>query len=333
MTHDSTPVSAVSVSARHHFFDEFFRLAREGHVTSWTIINGHLVPLATPAPDKSVHSHPGFYGKYATDGGSDNVHLSDFAIESDVREQIDTDQVNGIGGALGGGSTVERLYIHHTKAGVWLDGPMSGLTLKDNVIADQIADGIKLHQGISNVRATNNFLRNTGDDGMAMWSENVNGPQDADHDNVFDHNTVQTPVLANDIAIYGGHDNTVSDNLVADPIREGSTLHAGAPFNEVPFSGATTFTRNTTVRGGPRDLNWDLGLGSVWFYPARQLNARDDQRHRLLDPGLHVQRVHVRGGLAGEGHVRHHQCPHLQHQGRRDRDQRRQRPGRWLVDI
>jgi hypothetical protein len=247
----------------------------QGAGSWWTIIKGHLIPLATPAPDKSTHSAPGFYGKYAADGGSHNVHLSDFAIESDVRERVDTDQVNGIGGALGGGSTVERLYIHHTKAGVWLDGPLSGLTLKDNVIADQIADGINLHQGVSDVRATNNFLRNTGDDGMAMWSENVNGPQDADHDNVFDHNTVQTPVLANDIAIYGGHDNTVSDNLVADPIREGSTLHAGARFNEVPFSGTTTFTRNTTVRGGPRDLNWDLGLGSVWFY--------------LLDNSMHGQ--------------------------------------------
>ena len=45
--------------------------------------------------------------------------------------------------------------------------------------------------------------------------------------NTFDHNTVQTPTLANGIAIYGGTDNTVSNNLVADPIREGSGLHAG----------------------------------------------------------------------------------------------------------
>ena len=43
-----------------------------------------------------------------------------------------------------------------------------------------------------------------------------------DAGNTFDHNTVQTPVLANGIAIYGGEDNTVSDNLVADPVREGA---------------------------------------------------------------------------------------------------------------
>ena len=39
-------------------------------------------------------------------------------------------------------------------------------------------------------------VRNTGDDALAMWSEKT---EDA-HD-VFDHNTVQTPVLANGIAL------------------------------------------------------------------------------------------------------------------------------------
>ncbi|RZU20198.1 pectate lyase-like protein [Kribbella rubisoli] len=231
----------------------------------WTIIKGKVLPLAEPAPDKSVHSAPGFYGNYAADGGSTGVHLSDFAIESDVRERIDTDQVNGIGGAIGGGSTIENLYLHHTKVGIWLDGPMDGLLIRNNIITDAVADGMNLHLGVSNVRATNNFVRNSGDDGLAMWSES-NADGLVNHNNVYDHNTVQTPVLANDIAIYGGRDNAVTDNLVADPIREGSTLHASSRFNATPFEGTLTFARNTTVRGGPRDLNWDIGLGAIWLY-------------------------------------------------------------------
>ncbi|TCC53294.1 mycodextranase [Kribbella capetownensis] len=231
----------------------------------WTIIKGKVLPLDEPAPDKSIHSAPGFYGKYAGDGGSTDVHLSDFAIESDVRERIDTDQVNGIGGAIGGGSTIENLYLHHTKVGIWLDGPMDGLLIRNNIITDAIADGMNLHLGVSNVRATNNFVRNSGDDGLAMWSES-NPDGLVNHDNVYDHNTVQTPVLANNIAVYGGRDNAVTDNLVADPIREGSTLHAGSRFNATPFEGTLRFARNTTVRGGPRDLNWDLGLGAIWLY-------------------------------------------------------------------
>ncbi|MDQ1463550.1 MAG: hypothetical protein QOC73_491, partial [Actinomycetota bacterium] len=94
---------------------------------SWyTIIKGHQVTLSTPAPDGSVHTGVGFYGKDVSVGGSTNVHLSGFAIEGDVRERIDTDQVNGIGGALSN-STINGLYIHHTKVGMWFDGPMTNL--------------------------------------------------------------------------------------------------------------------------------------------------------------------------------------------------------------
>ncbi|TDD62568.1 mycodextranase [Kribbella antibiotica] len=241
-----------------------------------TIIKGKVLPLAEPAPDKSTHSAPGFYGKYADAGGSTKVHLADFAIESDVRERIDTDQVNGIGGAIGGGSTIENLYLHHTKVGIWLDGPMDGLLIRNNIITDAIADGMNLHLGVSNVRATNNFVRNSGDDGLAMWSE-ANPDGLANHDNVYDHNTVQTPVLANNIAIYGGKDNAVTDNLVADPIREGSTLHAGSRFGSTPFEGKLTFARNTTVRGGPRDLNWNIGLGAIWLYALQSTMNADLQ--------------------------------------------------------
>ncbi len=101
--------------------------------------------------------------------------LADFAIESAVTERIDTDQVNGIGGAMGGGSVVEGIYIHHAKVGMWFDGPFDGLTVRDNIVVDTIADGINLRKGISRVRAANNFFRNNGDDAMAMWSHYVSG--------------------------------------------------------------------------------------------------------------------------------------------------------------
>jgi hypothetical protein len=241
----------------------------EGAGNWYTIIKGHQVTLSTPAPDGSVHTGVGFYGKDASAGGSHNVHLSGFAIEGDVRERIDTDQVNGIGGALSD-STIDGLYIHHTKVGIWLDGPMSNLKITNNVIADQIADGINFHTGVTNSLVKNNFVRNTGDDALAMWSEKV-----ADANDVFDHNTVQTPVLANGIAIYGGTDNTVSDNLVADPIREGSGLHAGSRFGAEAFTGYLKFTGNTTVRAGTYELNWNIGLGAIWLYALEKNMTAD----------------------------------------------------------
>jgi alpha-1,3-glucanase-like protein len=238
----------------------------EGAGSWWSIVKGHQVTLSSPAPDGSVHTGVGFYGKYAADGGSHNVHLSNFAIEGDVRERIDTDQVNGIGGALND-STIDGLYIHHTKVGAWLDGPMNNLTIANTVIADQIADGINFHQGVTNSRVVNSLIRNTADDGLAMWSQAVGGqPAIADANNVFDHNTVQIPSLANGIAIYGGRDNTVSNNVVADPVREGSGLHAGSRFGSTPFAGYLRFTNNTSVRAGSFELNWRIGLGAIWLY-------------------------------------------------------------------
>ncbi|WP_435817609.1 glycosyl hydrolase family 28-related protein [Micromonospora sediminicola] len=228
---------------------------------SWyTVVKGREVALDTPAPDGSRHTGVGFYGRDAADGGSRHVHLSGFAIDGDVRERIDTDQVNAIGGALNH-STVDGLYLHHTKVGMWFDGPMTGLRVTDTVIADQIADGLNFHTGVTHSSVTNSVVRNSGDDALAMWSEGT-----ANASNTFAYNTVQSPVLANGIALYGGADLTVAHNLVADPVREGSAIQIGSRFGAEPFAGRIRITGNTTVRAGTYDLNWNIGLGAIWFY-------------------------------------------------------------------
>ncbi|GAA3780099.1 glycosyl hydrolase family 28-related protein [Micromonospora maritima] len=228
---------------------------------SWyTVVKGREVALDTPAPDGSRHTGVGFYGRDAADGGSRHVHLSGFAIEGDVRERIDTDQVNAIGGALNH-STVDGLYLHHTKVGMWFDGPMTGLRVTDTVIADQIADGLNFHTGVTHSSVTDSVVRNSGDDALAMWSEGT-----ANASNTFAYNTVQSPVLANGIALYGGADLTVAHNLIADPVREGSAIQIGSRFGAEPFAGRIRITGNTTVRAGTYDLNWNIGLGAIWFY-------------------------------------------------------------------
>ncbi|WP_328467756.1 glycosyl hydrolase family 28-related protein [Streptomyces sp. NBC_00448] len=241
----------------------------EGAGNWYTVIKGHQVTLSKPAADGSLHTGVGFYGKDAADGGSSDVHLSGFAIEGDVRDRVDTDQVNGIGGALSD-STISGLYIQHTKAGMWFDGPMHDLTITGNEIVDQTADGINFHTGVTDSVVRNNVVRNTGDDALAMWSDKVEDANDT-----FDHNTVQTPVLANGIAIYGGTDNTVSGNLVADPIREGSGIQVGSRFGAEAFTGHLWITGNTTVRAGTYDLNWNIGLGAIWFYALEKNISAD----------------------------------------------------------
>jgi hypothetical protein len=202
----------------------------------------------------------GIYGRNAVDGGSSDVRLSSFAILGEVTERNDSVQVNGIGGALNH-STVSDLWIQHSKVGAWMDGPMTGLTLTGLRILDQTADGVNFHQGVTDSVVENSFLRNTGDDGLAMWSD-----RDANADSVFRNNTVISPILANNIALYGGQDNQITGNVVADTVTQGGGIHVGNRFQSVPLAGTTTVARNTTVRAGVLDQNWKTGVGALWFW-------------------------------------------------------------------
>ena len=96
---------------------------------------------------------------------------------------------------------------------------------------------------------TNSDIRNSGDDGLATWAE-----QNADANDSFDHNTVQYPILANGIAIYGGHDNVVTDNRVIDA---GLSARAAASTSAQRFAsttlGRTDVLRNTLIRSGNLD--------------------------------------------------------------------------------
>jgi len=201
---------------------------------------------------------PGFYGGYVPNGGS-NVHLSDFAIFGNVQERNDGDQVNGIGGALSD-STVDRIWIEHEKVGAWMDGPMNNLVFTGMRIRNVTADGINFHNGVTNSKVTNSDLRNLGDDGLATWSDT-----NADANDSFDHNTVQYPILANGIAIYGGHDNFVTDNRVIDAgLTQGGGIHVAQRFASTTL-GRTDVLRNTLIRDGSLDPNWQFGVGALWF--------------------------------------------------------------------
>jgi parallel beta-helix repeat protein len=203
---------------------------------------------------------PGFYGNSAPNP-STNVHLQNFAISGNVQERDDSAQVNGIGGALSN-STVSNIWIEHMKVGAWMDGPMDKLTFSGMRIRDTTADGINFHGGVTNSTVTNSDIRNTGDDGIATWADSGIG---ADANDTISNNTVQLQMLANGIAIYGGHDNTVSGNLVVDTgINQGGGIQVGQRFSSTPV-GTTTISSNTMIRDGDLDPNWQFGVGALWF--------------------------------------------------------------------
>jgi hypothetical protein len=203
---------------------------------------------------------PGFYGNSAPNP-STSVHLQNFAISGNVQVRDDGAQVNGIGGAMSN-STVSNIWIEHMKVGAWMDGPMTGLTFSGMRIRDTTADGINLHGGVTSSTITNSDIRNTGDDGIALWADSSIG---ADSGDTISNNTVQYPMLANGIAVYGGSNNTVSGNLVADSgITQGGGIHVGQRFTSTAL-GLTTISGNTMIRDGDLDPNWQFGVGALWF--------------------------------------------------------------------
>ena len=123
------------------------------------------------------------------------------------------------------------------------------------------ADAINFHRGVTNSRVTNSDVRNAGDDGLAMWSEhdaNVEQLVRPQHGRSY-------PILANGIAIYGGRDNIVSDNRVIDSgLSQGGGIHVGQRFASTPL-GRTDVLRNTIIRSGNLDPNWQFGVGALWF--------------------------------------------------------------------
>ena len=190
-----------------------------------------------------------------------NVHIKDFAVIGEVTERVDSSPDNFVNGSLGPGSSVSGMWIQHLKCGLWLTGTNDNLVVENHRILDTTADGINLNGTAKGVRVSNNFLRNQGDDSLAMWS--LYGP---DTDSSFENNTISQPNLANGIAIYGGTDITVRGNLVSDTNSLGSGIAISNqkfldPFS--PLSGTITVDGNTLVRAGAMNPNWSHPMGAL----------------------------------------------------------------------
>ncbi|WPP33246.1 discoidin domain-containing protein [Streptomyces sp. CL7] len=192
---------------------------------------------------------------------SGTVHIKDFAVIGDVTERVDSNPDNFVNGSLGPNSTVSGMWLQHLKVGLWLTGNNDNLVVENSRFLDMTADGLNLNGNARGVKVRNNFLRNQGDDALAMWS--LNAP---DVNSVFENNTITQPNLANGIAIYGGTDITVRNNLIADTNALGSGIAISNqkfldPFH--PLSGTITVDGNTLVRTGAMNPNWNHPMGAL----------------------------------------------------------------------
>ncbi|GEC03125.1 mycodextranase [Streptomyces spinoverrucosus] len=192
---------------------------------------------------------------------SGNVHIKNFAVIGEVTERVDSNPDNFVNGSLGPGSSVSGMWLQHLKVGLWLMGNNDNLVVENNRFLDMTADGLNLNGNARGVTVRNNFLRNQGDDALAMWS--LYSP---DTNSSFENNTITQPNLANGIAIYGGTDISVKNNLISDTNALGSGIAISNqkfldPFH--PLAGTIAVDGNTLVRTGAMNPNWNHPMGAL----------------------------------------------------------------------
>ncbi|MFL1433114.1 MULTISPECIES: glycosyl hydrolase family 28-related protein, partial [unclassified Nocardiopsis] len=206
----------------------------------------------------SVVLSSGFIDQQSASG---NVGLHDFAVIGAVAQRVDTSPDNFVNGTLGPDSSVSGMWLQHLKVGLWLTGPNDRLVVERNRFYDMKADGLNINGTARDVSVRQNFLRNTGDDALAMWS--LHAPTVG---SAFEYNTISQPNLANGIAIYGGTDLTVRGNLVVDTNALGSGIAISnqafaQPF--FPLRGTITVDGNELVRTGAMNPNWNHPMGAL----------------------------------------------------------------------
>ena len=230
-------------------------------------------------------------------GGGGSIRLADFAIVGKLNYRNDTEPNDGIGGWFGENSTISRLWIEHTKAGLWVINS-SNLVVEGCRFRNTLADGANFCVGMRDSTIRNCAARGTGDDCFAIWPATYM-PQDyAPGGNRISHCTAQVPFLANGAAIYGGEGNGIEDCRFTD-ITSGCAILISTTFPTTNpakgidnnFSGMTVVQRCDLIRSGGFDpwRTWRAALQlcldgrDVSGVDIRDLNIRDS-----LSDGLSV---------------------------------------------
>ncbi len=228
-------------------------------VSSQLTVNNVKVAGAGPWYTELTGNDAGFSGNQ--NPASSNVTVSNLSIFGTVNVRNDSDSsVNGFNGGFSN-STISNVWIQNTKVGIWVDGPCTNLTITGVRIQDTTADGVNFDGGVTSSTVTNTFTRNTQDDGLAMWSNGT-----ADTGDSFTQDTVDSPGLANNFAIYGGSGDSITNDVGQDTITQGGGIQVANRFSSVALSGTTTVSGNLLVRAGQFDPNWHFGVGAIWLY-------------------------------------------------------------------
>lgn len=200
-----------------------------------------------------------------------NTGFYDFSIEAEEITRVDADGVTGIESdydTIGMKNlTVQNIWFNHTKTGMWLHN-MENAHIVGNRVRNTYADGLHLSKGTTNSIIEQNHVRYTGDDGIALWSQEY-----ADVNDLIRFNTVELPWLANNISIYGGHNNKIQDNIIKDTVAFGGGINISSNFDPMPFTGSVVVERNDLIRAGGHEYNFNVDYGAIRIDTTQDINA------------------------------------------------------------
>jgi Pectate lyase superfamily protein len=262
----ANPTGATDSTAA---FNAAISAANAAGESVWVPPGTYLVSSALDITSGTIEGAGDWYSQIESNELIDNtsavagrINLSGFAILGNTVGRYDDSTHNAIDGSLGTGSTVSGLWIQNTNVGLWLEYGNTHVTVSGNVILDTDADGINLNGNATDTTVVNNLVRNTGDDGLAIWSYPA-----LDSGDTFAYNTVEQPNLANGIAEYGGSNNSIIGNVIADTNALGSGLTiSNEQFASPGFttlSGTITVSHNTLLRTGAMNPNWGHPMSAI----------------------------------------------------------------------
>ena len=240
-----------------------------------------------------------------------NIHLADFAIIGKLDYRNDDEPNDGIMGAHCEHSTVSRVWVEHTKVGMWFY-VCSNVVVDSCRLRDTLADGINFCVDTRNCVVQNCTTRNTGDDCFAMWpaasDQSFVQQAPAPGCNVFRHCTGQLPFLANGAAIYGGANNRIEDCLFRD-ISPGCGILLSTTFPtsdasgkiDNNFSGTTVIRNCELIRCGGFDHDWAWRAAFQLCMDRRSISGVDISKVNIRDSISDGFSIVAPGSKRGQG--------------------------------
>ena len=199
-------------------------------------------------------------------GNGSNIHIADFAVIGKLTYRSDKEANDGIVGSYGTNSTISRIWIEHTKVGMWIENS-ENLKITGCRMRNTMADGINFCVGMAGSTIENCTARGTGDDCFAIWPTTFLKQFFSPGHNLIAHCTASLPYLANGAAIYGGDSNQIKHCSFVD-ISQGSAILISTTFpTEDKGKGINNnFSGNTVVEDC--DITTSGGFDHEWGWRA-----------------------------------------------------------------